>query len=218
MRNSLVIATGSLALTFILVSSLPAFTLLDPARRVFDPPLVITVDERGWSIIEDFDGGVSAAIVSAEEWNTKLRTLVIAKAGAVPRALRTGDGQSTIRFDDPQKVCSKRFGCTAAAFVTYDKTQSGVCDGLELVPITEVDIIFNSEYRFVNSRYDDRECVGASLDAVVTHEVGHGLGLGHSEDGFAAMMPFTRACEPYPPRHDDWEGIKLLYGCDLVRE
>ena len=54
---------------------------------------------------------------------------------------------------------------------------------------------------------------GANLLQTVTHEIGHSLGLEHSNDRDAVMYPFIK---PYDPGFklglDDIQGIHELYG------
>ena len=220
--------TLRILVSLIAVSSAWPYTFLDPPRRVFVPPVEITVDERGLATAFDFDHGVTAAIEAAGEWNTKDRVLVRAQAGPVPQNLRTGDGVSTVRFDDPQKTCTQRLRCLAASFVTYKTRESGTCGGLDLVGISETDVVFNPEIPVWNTRYTEGPCIpptehhsnqffGFPLETVVTHEVGHALGLGHSDDLEAVMGPANVDwCVGLTTGEDDWAGIDALYGCDLV--
>jgi hypothetical protein len=142
---------------------------------------------------------------------------VIAQAGPVSANLRTGDGLTTIHFDDPQNTCTQRASCLAAAFVTHKSGDRATCGGLELKAITETDIVFSNAIRSLDSKYDPGPCGGYSLEVIVAHEMGHALGLGHSTDPRALMAPWARFCRPYPPQKDDWAGIELLYGCALTR-
>lgn len=48
--------------------------------------------------------------------------------------------------------------------------------------------------------------------AVILHEMGHVLGLGHSQDKTAVMFESTSANSPTTPQPDDIAAIRALYG------
>ncbi|GCC34873.1 hypothetical protein chiPu_0013350 [Chiloscyllium punctatum] len=53
---------------------------------------------------------------------------------------------------------------------------------------------------------------GINLEIVVTHEVGHSLGLGHSNDKNAVMFATYSFRDPFMLMPDDIKGIQFLYG------
>jgi len=54
---------------------------------------------------------------------------------------------------------------------------------------------------------------GTNLLQVAVHEIGHSLGLGHSDVQNSIMAPFYRGYKPgFTLDKDDIDGIRHLYG------
>ena len=54
--------------------------------------------------------------------------------------------------------------------------------------------------------------VGRDMHQVMTHELGHNLGLSHSQDRDAVMFAYFRYRSNFKLAQDDVEGIQYLYG------
>lgn len=214
-----------LALAVLLgAGAVSAYVTLSPIRTWDDPPQYI-VDDRGMASIEDGDGGVSAtvqAIESPAAWNgAGAGTLVTATAGSVA-AFSTGDGVPMLSFDDPYNACNGN--CLAATF-TLDYEERG--DGSHR--ILDADILANPKPDWTSAA-EPGECASEySIEAVMVHEVGHGLGLDHTSVEGATMYPSTSACDDGGATlsTDDVEGILFLYGgggpgpgpvCELLQQ
>jgi len=77
----------------------------------------------------------------------------------------------------------------------------------------------NGETHFDDEeQWVDREHDGIDLMTVTAHELGHALGLGHSEVPGALMAPYYQGYEPnFSLPDDDRQAIRSLYGMDFTR-
>lgn len=146
------------------------------------------------------------------------------------------NGLYTVAFGDPDDDIS---GSTLAATVCFDDDAAFSRFSQIYYYTADCDIIFSEEYGWATAEeIDDGDCPsgGQSIEWVMTHEVGHGWGLGHSCDDptddadFAkplgescdppekanAVMFWTApgTCTPSPVEftQDDADGINALYG------
>jgi hypothetical protein len=197
-----------LVLAVLVVSSASAYVLLSP-RRTWDGAVNITVDNRGNATITDSDGGGTAvvnAITSKSAWNgAGTGTRVTAQRGSVA-SWRLGDGVVMLNFSDPEHACSG--SCLAATFTGYYTARG---DGT--TRITDADIVTNPRNPLTSTREPDG-CSGEYfIEGIMVHEVGHVLGLAHSNVAGATMYPTVSACNNGPAtiKADDKAGIQDLY-------
>ena len=193
------VLTGLAGLT--LASSAYAYVLLSPARTWDSSPTYI-VDDRGNATVTDSDGGVSATVGAIKAWGS----VVSAQAGSVA-SWQLGDGIPMLNFRDPERVC--KGSCLAATFTGFYNQRN---DGS--YRIFDADIVTNTRYDFTSTGEDDG-CSGEFfIEGVQVHEVGHGLGLGHSNVVGSTMYPSVSSCDNGPATlsNDDKAAIQELYG------
>lgn len=195
------------------VGALSAYVLLSPARTWDSPPNYI-VDNRGLTGVNDGNGGVSAVVNainnSSVGWNsTSAGTVVSASSGSVS-GFSLGDGVPMLNFRDPQNACTGN--CLAATFTGFYQQRSN-----GTYRIYDADIVTNTSHSWT-SQGEDPGGSGCSsefyIEGVQVHEVGHGLGLGHSNTSGATMFPSVSACNNAPASiaTDDANAIVALYG------
>jgi len=197
------------AVAVLVASSASAYVLLSPPRTWDCSPNVI-VDDRGQDSITDSDGGVAAtvaAITSNQAWNGAVSgTLLTAEGGSVA-SYTLGDGIPMLNFEDPIHACNG--SCLAATFTGYYQQRN---DGS--YQIFDADMVTNTRYDWTSTSEPDG-CSGEFyIEGVMVHEVGHLLGLGHSNVTGATMYPSVSSCNngPASTESDDNAGIVALYG------
>jgi len=194
------------------VSLFYAFVLLSPPRTWDSAPTLI-VDDQGLDTVTDNDGGVSAtvqAINSNQAWNgAGSGTVVNAQAGSIA-GYTLGDGQPMLAFSDPVNAC--KGNCLAATFTGFFSDRG---DGT--VRIDDADIVTNLRRIDWTSQSEDPNGAGCNsefyIEGVMVHEVGHLLGLGHTDVSGATMFPSVSSCNngPATTEQDDEDGLNALY-------
>jgi hypothetical protein len=192
------LAIGALAVS----TAASAFVLLSPPRTWPTPPNYI-VDSRGLNSVSDGNGGINltiAALTSANAWNgAGSGTLVTASSGSVA-GFNLGDGVPMLNFTDPIGACTGN--CLAATFTGFFNGGT----------ITDADIITNTAHAWASA---GESCSNEFfVEGVMVHEMGHALGLGHTNVNGATMFPTVSSCNntPATTEADDEAGINTLYG------
>jgi matrixin len=194
-------------LTVLVSSSVSAYVLLSP-RRTWDSDPNVRVDSRGNSTITDGNGGTTAtrnAIVSTAAWNGAGAGTVVNATVASVSTFRLGDGIPMLNFRDPVGACTG--SCLAATFTGYyQRRPNGT------YRIYDADIVTNVSRNYASA---GEACSGTEfrIEGIMVHEVGHLLGLGHTNVSGATMFPSVSACNnnPASTEADDEAAIRDLY-------
>jgi hypothetical protein len=215
MRNRVHIAALAAFVMVVVSTGAFGYALLSPARRWFnaDTPRQVNVDNRGVASVTggDPDNGVTASVNAVKAWNGSGVTVTASSSSSV--AYAQGDGVSDIIFGDPLHICTG--SCLAATLTGYYTTSTtGTCGGLTVAKITDADVSFNLSYNYTTPAQGS--CSSEIyLDSVVTHEVGHVIGLAHSGTSSALMYPSVSYCNDKVIASDDTNGRNALYNCTL---
>lgn len=194
-------------LVCLVAGSLSAYVLLSP-RRTWDSDPNVRVDSRGQASIADGDGGRTAtrnAIVSSAAWNGAGAGTVVNATVASVSGFRLGDGIPMLNFRDPIGACTGN--CLAATFTGFFQQRSN-----GTWRITDADIVTNTARNWASA---GEACSGTEfrIEGVMVHEVGHLLGIGHTNVSGATMFPSVSACNngPASTEADDEAAVRDLY-------
>lgn len=216
MNKKIHLSIVAVALVGIVSTAAFGYVLLSPARRWFnsDTPRQVNVDNRGVSSVTggDPDHGVTAAVNAVRSWNSSGVNVTASSSSSV--AYRQGDGISDVIFGDPLHLCTGT--CLAATLTGYYSTSTtGTCGGLTVDKVTDADVAFNLAYNYTTPAQGS--CSNEIyLDSVLAHEVGHVIGLAHSNNSSALMYASVAYCDDKQLTSDDINGRNALYNCTLV--
>ncbi len=189
-----------------------AFKLFNDVRW-FEPdggqPVVYEIDAAGDAKIgaTASHNAVDAAFTA---WtNVSTASIVLQDGGTISGAASGGcDGRNTIVFNDPSSSVSDPSGCAGILAVGGYCAGGGTTtvNGVAFGRIVEGDIT-------VNNGWSACTFWGATnLAEVLTHELGHTIGLAHSTDPTATMYAFAhfdgRGASLMP---DDAAGVTFIY-------
>jgi hypothetical protein len=192
-QNLLALAVATVIVS-VTASPMMAYTLLSPRRTWASTPIAVQVNNTGNSTINDPDHGVSAVAGAIKAWG------IINSSTTGSVAVR-GTAPSTIMLNTNGRICTG--SCLAATLTGYYTGNT----------IYDADIYTNTKYNYTSSKETDG-CSGEyDIDGIMTHEVGHVIGLGHSSVAGATMYPSVSSCN-YNNRTleaDDIAGKNDLY-------
>lgn len=169
----------TLALVSLVAASADAYVLLSPRRVWKTTPIAVPVYNAPNATISDSDGGVSAVVGAIKAWG-------IINTGTTNTAAKRGTAPATITLSHNGNICSGT--CLAATLTGYYHAEGNQ------YYIDDADVYTSERHAFFSSRETDG-CSGEyDIDGVMVHEVGHVIGIGHSNVQGATMYPSVSAC------------------------
>jgi hypothetical protein len=168
-------------------------------------PVSYWINERGSPQLSN--GSEIAAIHSSfQTWaNVASANVRAVYRGTTPVTGVGHDGMNVISFTDASTPLGSS---TIAATFSFFKSEIGG-DGLIHLVIDEADVLFNPALGFSTSADDSK----FDIQSILTHELGHFLGLDHSALVSSVMGPFgvTGVLDQRTLAYDDIAGITEMY-------
>ncbi len=182
------------------------FTLISYHARWFEPDEGIHVPYyyRPTSFL--LDGGQGAVADALAAWSTvEGCSLRLYLADDTELCGYSRDGLSVVSFDDckGQVDGGGCFGVIAIGGASGRSDEHKTVNGVDFVRITEGDVVMNNGQQtcLLGHRLTIRE--------VLTHEIGHSIGLGHSSDIGPEPNPRLKEATMYYALHEDDRGASL---------
>ena len=175
--NKKTIFALAIATVIVVASADPAmaYVLLSPRRTWASTPVNVPVYSVGNSSINDGSGGVVATVAAVKAWG-------MVTSSATNQAAVRGQAPATIMLNTNGRICTG--SCLAATLIGYYSGNT----------INDADVYTNTKYKFTSSLETDGCSSEFDINGIMVHEVGHVIGIGHSNVSGATMYPSVGPC------------------------
>jgi hypothetical protein len=173
-KNILTLAIATVVVVMV-AQSASAYVLLSPRRTWASTPIQVNVNSAGNNSVNDGSGGVAKVVSAIRAWG------VVNSASTSQQAVR-GTAPAIIMLNTNGHICNG--SCLAATLTGYYTGNT----------IYDADVYTNTKYKYYSSGEADG-CSGEfDIEGIMVHEVGHVIGIGHSNVSGATMYPSVSSC------------------------
>jgi hypothetical protein len=159
-------------------------------------------------------GGFTEFQRALQAWNNESATPIRLTYGGTTDAtagFERFDSRNVILFDDPNQDIEGTFDCAEGGTLAIggpwsDPDSTGTFNGQRFVRIQGADIVMNDG---IECRISRSAAPGLLVEEVYGHELGHGLGMGHSSENENETNGILRDALMYFRAHDDRRGARL---------
>ncbi|MGQ0735104.1 MAG: hypothetical protein ACT4QD_15815, partial [Acidobacteriota bacterium] len=154
-------------------------------------------------------GGLAQVVAAAAQWNIGSSLTLTNGPRVPPRCQAVVGTDILVTFNDPCGEISSDPGVLAVAAVGFAQSGGQTINGRVYLPITDVVITTSS-----NPAAQPFMMSPTCFQSTVSHEVGHGVGIGHTPDASALMFfAETGACfqGAIPVGPDDRSALFTIY-------
>ena len=175
MKKNILALSIAVVVVVVFAQTADAYVLLSPRRTWASTPINVPVYSVGNNSVTDSDKGVTAVVGAVKAWG-------VVNSGVTNQQAVRGQAPATIMLNTNGNICSG--SCLAATLTGYYSGST----------IYDADVYTSKRHPFYSSREPDG-CSGEyDIDGVMVHEVGHVIGIGHSNVQGATMYPSVSAC------------------------
>jgi hypothetical protein len=174
-RKSILTLAIATVVVVLVAQSAQAYVLLSPRRTWANLPVNVPVYSVGNSTIADGNGGVTATVNAVKAW-------AVVTSSSTNQAAVRGSAPATIMLNNNGKICTG--SCLAATLTGYYSGST----------IYDADVYTNTKYKFYSSGEADGCSAEFDIEGIMVHEVGHVIGIGHSNVAGATMYPTVSSC------------------------
>ena len=191
----------------------PLWSFLNPTTpaRWFEPdsnqPVVFYANPAGAPLVLKMQEDMQAVMNAWSQAGSSLRVTYGGTSGGC--GVQVADGANSISFNNCDRYFAASESCSGllavSGIVRYMPNQTKMIGGTRYARAIESNVAFNP-YGLCN--FTNR----CQIQEVLTHEMGHALGLGHSSDTnatMAAYVHFDNRCASLMA--DDVQGISAIY-------